>query len=89
MMSGSDAGTNDMNVLRSRYDQKQLGLHLTTSVVAREESTEHADLALANQTLAQMGFQTNTRDWVGVVRTYLCPAHSSSLKHRTLENWVS
>lgn len=52
------------------YDEKQLELHLTTAVVAFEESTEQADLALANQTLAAMGFQTNTRDWVGKVRTY-------------------
>jgi hypothetical protein len=52
------------------YDEKQLGLHLTTTVVGFEESTEHADLALANLTLTEMGFQTNTRDWVGKVRTY-------------------
>ena len=52
------------------YDEQQLGLHLTTTVAAFEESTEHADLVLANKTLADMGFQTNTRDWVGNVRTY-------------------
>ena len=52
------------------YDEKTLGLHLTTTVVAREESTVHADLLLANETLAAMGFQTNTRAWVGTVRCY-------------------
>ena len=52
------------------YDEKTLGLHLTTTVVAREESTERADLLLANETLAAMGFQTNTRAWVGTVRCY-------------------
>ena len=53
------------------YDQKQLGLHLTTTVVGRpKESTEHADLVLANQTLADMGLLVQRRDWVGKVRTY-------------------
>lgn len=52
------------------YDQQKLDLHLTTTVVTFQESTEHADLVLANQTLAAMGFQTNTRDWVGKVRCY-------------------
>ena len=52
------------------YDQKHLGLHLTTTVLAVEESTEEQDLVLANQTLAEMGFETNTRAWVGQVRTY-------------------
>ena len=53
------------------YDQEQLGLHLTTAVVGRpEESTEHADLVLANQTLADMGLLVQHRDWVGKVRTY-------------------
>lgn len=52
------------------YDPIKLGLHLTTSVLAFQESTEHADLVLANQTLAKMGFHTNTRDWVGKLRTY-------------------
>ena len=35
-----------------------------------EESTQHADLALANQTLAGMGLLVQLRDWVGKVRTY-------------------
>jgi len=53
------------------YDQKQLGLHLTTTVEEEpKESTEHADLALANLTLAEMGLNVQFRDWVGTVRTY-------------------
>ena len=53
------------------YDQKQLGLHLTTTVEKEpRESMAHADLALANQTLADMGLVVQLRDWVGKVRTY-------------------
>ena len=47
-----------------------LGLHLTTTVAAREDPLEYAGLLLANETLAAMGFQTNTRAWVGTVRCY-------------------
>ena len=52
------------------YDQKNLSWQLTSTVVAHEETTEHSDLVLANSTLAKMGFQTNTRAWVGKVRCY-------------------
>ena len=52
------------------YDQKNLSWQLTSTVVAHEETTQHSDLVLANSTLAKMGFQTNTRAWVGKVRCY-------------------
>lgn len=55
------------------YDQTQLDLQLTTTVEKEPiESTEHADLLLANQTLADMGLyeQPQLRDWAGLVRTY-------------------
>jgi hypothetical protein len=54
------------------YDHMQLGqLRLATTVVAKpEESTERADLALANQTLAGLGLHVQLRDWAGTVRTY-------------------
>ena len=53
------------------YDHAHLGLHLTTAVEDEPiESTEHADLALANQTLADMGLHVQCRDWVGKVRVY-------------------
>lgn len=53
------------------YDQTKLGLHLTTTVEKEPmESKEESDLALANQTLADMGLykQPQFRDWVGTVR---------------------
>ena len=53
------------------YDPTRLGLHLTTTVEEEPtESTEHADLVLANRTLADMGLLEQRRDWVGKVRTY-------------------
>lgn len=53
------------------YDSRGLGLQLTTAVEKEvEESIEPADLALANQTLSDMGLEVQNRDWVGKVRTY-------------------
>jgi hypothetical protein len=53
------------------YDQNSWAWNLTTTVEKEpEESTEHADLVLANQTLADMGLRWQCRDWVGLVRTY-------------------
>ena len=58
------------------YDQKNLSWQLTSTVVAHEETTEHSELVLANSTLAKMGFQTNTRAWVGKVRCYWGTFHN-------------
>ena len=52
------------------YDEQHMLLQQSAAVSAVEESHEVADRLLANHTLLQMGFQTNTRAWVGEVRCY-------------------